>query len=122
WLYIGPVLRVFGPFLDPPPEQIDLARRQLLTASLRRHSFVVISRKYPLDQLALLRLPGHYGRIAAQIGDRIIPHVQPQSVGASLAFLGIGSMTLGTLIRQDRPNVVVEIDFGPRRLRREQWR
>src|SRR5205814_7969670 len=110
-LYIRPVARILGPFFDPPGEQLDLAGRELLAACFGRHSLVVIARINPLDEGAFFGMAGNDCRVAAEISEGVVAQIKPQAVAAPFTLFGVGTMTFGALVRENRPNVPIEIDL-----------
>jgi hypothetical protein len=72
----------------------------------RRHLFVWIRRSDSLDQQAIVRIAW---RNRSRF-DGVARDVEPQ-LGLSLG--GVGSMTVKTVLRQDRANVAIEVkNFG----------
>ena len=57
-------------------------------------------RKEPRNQLALFRLPGHKRPEL----NRCLPHIQPQ---IRLPLVRVLPMTIKTILRQDRPDVLI---------------
>ena len=52
----------------------------------------------------------HDRRVPPLIGNRPLAGVQPQAVGPTLPLSWIGAVALVAIIREDRPDVVIEVD------------
>ena len=76
---------------------------------LRRHPVGLVLGGDPGDELALLEVPRH-DRMPArlQLRERPVLRVQPQP---RLAFPRIGPVAVEALVREDRPDLVVEVDL-----------
>ena len=102
-----PVVLPVGALIDPAPEELLLMIREALPRVARRHSGQAVPRVHPVDEAAPLRVSRNDGEAAAQIGQSAIRRVQAQGTHA-LVF--VRPVTGEALVRQDRPNVPVELD------------
>ena len=82
-----PMLLVFGPFVDPLSQRLDLLRPQRFSRIGRRHVLIGIVARNPLDQLALRRFAWRDdGFGAVEVAD-VLPNIEPQ-VGLRSAASG----------------------------------
>ena len=107
-----PVRPVGRPLLDPAPEEVFLGRAQSLAALGRRHEEPLAGRADPPIETALGRLarddrrPSRLGRL-----EHRLVAIEPE---LGLALVLVGSVTLETTVRQDRPDLAVEVDLRGR--------
>ena len=80
----------------------------------RRHQIFFVIRLDPPNDLAILRFPRNRREVAiAQICQDAFKNIEPQ---IRLAIRFVGTVTLKALIRENRPNIAIEINrFGSRR-------
>ena len=105
----GPVAFVLGALLDPAAEDRDLIGGEVrLFAGRGRHVLVGVGRGDPLDERAFVGLAGNDGRVAAEIGGGSVAEVEAQ---IGLAMLGVGSVAIKAVAREDGSDVLVEADF-----------
>jgi hypothetical protein len=99
---------VFRPFGDPLLEKPAVAFGKRILGLRRRHPLVGILGKDPPDQLTLVR-PAWYDRSFARLGwfQCLVFDIQAQ---ARFARSLVGTMALEAMAREDRPDLVVEID------------
>ena len=102
-----PVVLPVGALIDPAPEELFLMIREALSRVARRHSGQAVRRVHPADEAAPLRVSRKDGKAAAQIGQSAVPRVQAQGTHALVL---VRPVTGEALVRQDGPNVPVELD------------
>ena len=99
--------------LHPLFEQRNLGSRERLAFAGRRHDLGRLGRADPGDKLALFRLAGHDGDIAAfEFAERSLPDIEAQ---AGLALLLIWTMAGETVFGEQGQNLAVEVDRRRRR-------
>ena len=103
----GPMRLVGGAFFDPPLEQADLLSREPANLGPRgRHHRVGIVRDDPGDKFALVNvLRNDRPHAAVEFGGGRCWLIKPQ---AGLAVTAVGPVAGKAVLRQDRPDVLVE--------------
>ncbi len=91
---------------DPGSKEAYLARVQLLSRPGRRHALSGILGGDALHEPAVLRVFGHHHLVAAAVGKDPIAGVQSE---VHLALALIGTMAGEAVLRQDGPDVAVEL-------------
>ncbi len=104
-----PVPLVLPAFADPPLQRLDLVRRKLLLGVGRRHAPSRIFCGNALIDFAVVEVAGDDPMTPAQVGRRAFRRVEPQ---AAQPVFRIRPVALVTLVRQNRPNIAVELDFS----------
>ena len=110
-----PVRLIFGALVNPTAKQGHLLGCELLLAEiLWRHTHGVVAFDQPQHQFAVVGVTRHdRGEARFRLRHGELALVEPQS---PLALFLIQTMTIETAIRQQRPDVAIEIDrrFGRR--------
>jgi len=101
----GPVPGVGRAFGDPAFQRLFFERAQRVFVLRRRHQFVRVGGKNPLHQLALFGLAGHDAEVAAEIGERAPPRVEPVVGGIVL----VRSMAGKAFGRKNRAHIAAEV-------------
>ena len=105
--HVGPVLGVGGACGDPRREEFLLGRREHVIALGRRHHDVGIGLVEPGHEFALLGVARHdRAGTAVEFGDRSLTVVEPQPAAAIVL---VGAVAGETVVREDRPDVAVEV-------------
>ena len=106
--HIGPVRLVGGPGGNPADEQVFLFRRQHMVALRRRHDQVGVGLSDPGDQFTFVGLARHDRlQAAVEFGNRPVPLVKPQP---RLPVMLVRTVAGNAVVREDRPDVVIERD------------
>ena len=111
WSLERPVRGILGPARHPALQQFDLTRGERLVLPFeRRHPSRLVGAGHSLDEFARLNLARHDGN-GSRLGSlgRGTALIQPQP---RLPFLLIRPVTGKTVVRQDRPDVAVEVEGG----------
>ena len=111
-LFIRPMFLVLPAVLHPRLQQRDFFRRKFPPRLRRRHEVVLVARRDPRHQRALLRMPRHDRRAIIQRRARPFLRVQPQApapILSALALIRIRPVAFEANIGKDRPNLPLEI-------------
>ena len=105
-----PVRLPLGALLDPPLEQVDLLGRQRSAQRLGRHPLALVLGGDTRDQIAVLKIARHDG-VASRLvrAEGSLLRVEPQP---GLALPRVGAVAVEALVRQDRPDLKVEVDLS----------
>ena len=112
------MLTPFRPLFDPATDEIDLVPSQLLAGPGRRHTLSLGVSADASQESAFAWILRCDHPIAAAVGKDSFPSIQPQ---VYLALSLIGAMASETVIRQDRPNVAVELNTRQVCVLARQW-
>jgi hypothetical protein len=106
---------VLRSLFDPATQNINLCRRQDFSGLCGRHVQVCIGRGDSFQQFAVIRVVGH-NRSRPGLGwfHRGAALIQTQP-GGSMSI--IRTVTLKTVLRQDRPDIAIELNI----IRRADW-
>ena len=106
---VGPVALPLRPLFDPALDERDLLGGQMLVRVLVRHAEVGVVRGDPHVHHAVVRLAGNDGEGIVLGGEQTVFRVQPQF---RLAAVLVRTVTAVAVVREDRADVAVEIDFS----------
>src|SRR5437870_4158090 len=107
------MIAVLGAFMNPALEQSDMLRRQDFAGGRARHSLCGLRRGDAGYQGTVFALTRYDSAIAGfELNQDPVTAAEPQ---AGLALFLVGAVTLETVVRQDGPDITVEVD--PRILR-----
>ena len=104
---------VFRAFGNPAPQSVFFRRGQRLFRLRWRYEIIGIGGVDAMDQLALLRLSRCHGLFTVMIRDGTIALIQPQ---IGLAALFIEAVAAKALVREDGPDIAIELNPGLSRL------
>ena len=110
---IGPVLRIGGPLSNPLGQQVNFLSGEFLARVKRWHGIVRVATGDACDQLTVIRFARHDRSMSVEIPGRALRRVDTQ-FGLSLGV--VRAVALVALVRQDRPNVAIEVDLLRRRV------
>ena len=108
--YKGPVRLVGRPLPNPAVEESPLVVGQPAIGLRRRHDHVGVGRVNPLEERARPNLAGHN----RPCRNGCLPHIQPQ---VRLPLVAILTVAIKAVLRQDRPDIAVELERFRRRSR-----
>jgi hypothetical protein len=108
-----PVLLPFRALLDPFLEERDLVRAQREVRLRRRHDLLRVSRGQAMEQLTLRGVAGLDDELAVlQRLERALRRIKPE---LALARFLIRAVTEEAAVREQRLDVIIEVDAGRKR-------
>lgn len=97
---------VLGSLFDPADEELLFVFGQWLRMVRRRHA-VVVAAGDAGDDFACLGITGSDRAVAVAVRNGRIADIQPE---VGFACAGIGAMTGEAAVREDRPDIAIELD------------
>jgi hypothetical protein len=102
------VLSELGSLTNPLSQQLHFGSRQWVAVSFRRHAEIRIVACDAFDQRTLIWLAGNDRRIATEICECSFGTVEAQ---IAFTLLFIRPMTREAAVREDGPNLFIEVDL-----------
>jgi len=113
---IGPGLRVFSPLFDPFAEKLFLLVAEILVRVGWWHDFLQVCTENPVNNLTLIWISRQEGIAYAAPLQSSFCSIEPQF---ALALMFVRSVTGETVVRENRPDIPIEIDLGKKPTRRQ---
>src|SRR5215831_4367721 len=113
------MLLPFCPLINPSTDEVDLASRQPAAGCGRGHTLCLVVRRDAPVHLAFRSIAGNQSVAPAETRERSGFSVETQM---GLPFRLVRTVTLKAIIRKNRADIAIELDFRAWRLGRSEVR